>query len=385
MNGRGTVWVEGELIKVDKRGSAVFGTLRDLSKPVSISIIASSSMLPQLKQMGDGARVVVEAKLEFWGKSSNMGLRALSVRHVGLGERLAALHKLSAKLEAEGLFDPAHRKPLPFLPSVIGLITGRASDAEHDVRRNVQLRWPAAELRVKNVATQGAQCVPEVTQALITLDADPAVDVIIIARGGGGVEELLPFSDESLVRAVFDAKTPVISAIGHEKDAPLLDLVADLRASTPTDAAKQVVPDMAEEVRQIGQLQDRSLRAVMGRLEQHRQSVEVLRSRSGLRDAYARLAAEAQATEGLQQRARTAIQQVIGRDVADVQHLAARVFAVSPAQTLARGYAVLQDFDGTVIRSPQQVRIGQPLLARVADGSMRVQRSADTPREEGEA
>ncbi len=262
----GRVWVEGQIAELTRRGGTVFLTLRDPVAAVSVRVICPRTVLDATDPPpGEGARVVVWAKPDFNTNRGAFSLNALEIRAVGIGELLARLERLRRALAAEGLFAPDRKRPLPFLPGTIGLICGRDSAAERDVLRNSARRWPAVQFRVEQVAVQGPYAVPEVVDALHRLDADPDVAVIIIARGGGSIEDLLPFSDETLIRAVADVRTPVVSAIGHEQDSPLLDLVADVRASTPTDAARRVVPEVAEQLALIGQLRGRARRCLAGR------------------------------------------------------------------------------------------------------------------------
>src|SRR5580658_3118952 len=264
----GRVWVEGQIAELNKRGSTVYLTLRDPLAAVSVRVICPRTVFDLTDPPpGPGARVVVFAKPDFNTTRGSFALTAIEVRQVGIGELLARLERLRKELAAEGLFTAERKRRPPFLPRVIGLICGRDSAAERDVRRTAAARWPAVQFRVEQVAVQGSQAVPDVIDALHRLDSDADIDVIIITRGGGSVEDLLPFSDESLVRAVAACRTPVVSAIGHEQDSPLLDYVADVRASTPTDAAKRVVPDVSEQLALVGQLRDRARRVVTGWLD----------------------------------------------------------------------------------------------------------------------
>src|SRR5216684_5066694 len=281
----GRIWVEGQIAELTKRGSTAFLTLRDPVAAVSVRVICARAVLEAADPApGEGARVVVWAKPEFNVARGSFSLSATEIRAVGIGELLARLERLRRALAAEGLFAAERKRPLPFLPGKIGLICGRDSAAEKDVLRNSAHRWPAVQFRVEPVAVQGSYAVGEIVDALHRLDADPSVDVIVIARGGGSIEDLLPFSDETLIRAVAAAKSPVVSAIGHEQDTPLLDLVADVRASTPTDAARRVVPDVTEQLRLIAQLRARAYRIVAGRLDREHAWLDAVRSRPVLAD-----------------------------------------------------------------------------------------------------
>lgn len=264
INRLGTIWVEGELAQVNDRGSGtmLYMRLRDPSVDMYLQVVCPRAVFKAASPLPDNARVVINSKVNFYTPTGSLSLNAKEIRQVGIGELLARLEHLKKLLTAEGLFAPERKKPLPFLPNKVGLICGRASAAEKDVVENARKRWPSVNFEIREVAVQGSAAVIEVSKALKELDADPDVDVIIITRGGGSFEDLLPFSDEGLVRLASSCTTPIVSAIGHEQDAPLLDLVADLRASTPTDAAKRVVPDMAEELTKIRQLRDRADRRI---------------------------------------------------------------------------------------------------------------------------
>ena len=279
------LWVEGQVVQLSKRASTAYLTLRDPEVDMSLSVTISVHTLTAMgAPLVDGARVVVHAKPTFWAKRGTLQLEARSIRPVGVGDLLARVEILKARLAAEGLFDPRRKRPLPFLPRVVGLITGRDSAAARDVVENAKRRWPTVRFDIREVAVQGATTVTEVCQALSDLDARPEVDVIVIARGGGSVEELLPFSNETLVRAVVAARTPVVSAIGHEVDTPLLDFVADVRASTPTDAGRRVVPDAAIERERVLTLRHRARRSLAHRLDSERRLLLATRTRPVLTD-----------------------------------------------------------------------------------------------------
>nr|WP_276610747.1 exodeoxyribonuclease VII large subunit [Kineococcus siccus] len=378
-------WVEGQVVQVNDRpgSSVVFVTLRDADTDMSLPVTLSRRVLARLRDvlpdgLGHGTRVVVHARPEFFAKRGTLSLAADDVRPVGVGELLARLEHLKRLLAAEGLFDLARKRPLPFLPAVVGLVCGRASAAERDVVENARLRWPAVRFEVREVAVQGPAAVVEVVAALRELDADPAVEVVVVARGGGSVEDLLPFSNEALLRAVAAARTPVVSAIGHEVDAPLLDLVADVRASTPTDAARLVVPDVAEELAGLAQLRARTRRGVQGRVEREGAALAALRSRPVLATPHTLLDVRAAEVGAARGRARTALAARLDRAGVDVVHLRSTVRALSPASTLARGYAVVQRGDGTLVRAPGDAPGGTPLRVRLADGEIAA--TADGPR-----
>ena len=301
-----------------------------------------------------------------------LSLRVTEIRPVGIGELLVRLERLKQALGAEGLFAPERKRRLPFLPHRIGLVTGRASAAERDVLENARLRWPAVRFAVRNVAVQGIHAVAQVVDAVQELDADPSVDVIIVARGGGSVEDLLPFSDERLVRTVAECGTPLVSAIGHEPDSPLLDLVADVRASTPTDAAKRVVPEVHEELRRVAQLSDRAWRAMETLLDREERGLAGAMNRPVMADPSRVLDDYTERLDEWRQRGRQALSHRLDRADADLAHTLARVVSLSPAATLRRGYAVLQRGDGAVVREAAAVAAGEELRARVAEGELTV-------------
>ena len=371
----GAVWVEGQITELSRRPGAgvVFMTLRDPSRNVSLSVTCFRGVYEQVADVvGEGARVVVHAKPEWYGPRGTLSLRATEIRPVGMGELLARLEQLKKTLAAEGLFALDRKRPLPFLPQLVGLVTGRASAAERDVRENARLRWPAVRFEVRNVAVQGAAAVSQVIEAVRALDAHPGVDVIVVARGGGSVEDLLPFSDERLVRTVAECRTPVVSAIGHEPDTPLLDLVADLRASTPTDAAKRIVPDVREELARVQLVRDRALRTVRSLIEREERGLEAALSRPALAAPYRMVDERDREVADRLARGRRTLAHLLDRADADLAHTLARVVALSPAATLRRGYAVLQRADGTAVRDPAGLKADEQLRARVADGDFAV-------------
>lgn len=371
----GWLWVDGQIAQISRRpgNSTVFLTLRDPSADISLTATASRDVLDAgAPDLQDGARVVVHGKPDFYPARGTLSLRVDEIRQIGAGELKARIEKLRQLLQAEGLFDPRRKRRPPFLPARIGLITGRASAAERDVLTNTKRRWPTIEFRVINVAVQGAGAVTEIITALKTLDADATVDVIVLARGGGSFEDLLPFSDEALCRAVFACATPVISAIGHEPDTPLVDYVADLRASTPTDAAKRVVPDVAEEVRLLGVARGRLSRAVHNRLDREQQRITSLRSRPSLARPHTVLERMQGDVTATVQRARRHLDHRLTRADGDLAHVLARLRALSPASTLGRGYAIVQAADGRVIRDAATVDVGDALRVRLAEGELRV-------------
>jgi exodeoxyribonuclease VII large subunit len=369
----GRVWVEGQIAELNRRGSTVFLTLRDPVAAVSVRVICPATVLDATDPApGEGARVVIWAKPEFNAAKGTFALAAAQVKAVGIGELLARLERLRTELAREGLFAAERKRPLPFLPAKIGLICGRDSAAERDVLRNASRRWPAVQFRVRQVAVQGSTASAEIIDALHRLDADRDVQVIIIARGGGSLEDLLPFSDEELIRAVAGCRTPVISAIGHEQDVPLLDLVADVRASTPTDAARRAVPDVTEQLELIAQLRARARRSVTGRLDREASWLTAIRSRPALASPQREIDRQLELVLGLAERASLAMSTSLDRRAADVTHIRARLEALSPASTLRRGYAIVQHADDQVVRSAAQVTAGERLTVRFADDQLQV-------------
>ena len=367
------LWVEGQVVQFTPRGGTAFLTLRDpdvdMSLSVSVPMNAVNAMSIPLTQ---GARVVLQAKPTFWTKRGTLQLEARQIRPVGIGDLLARVEMLKRMLAAEGVFDAERKRPIPFLPHRVGLITGRNSAAEKDVVENARRRWPAVRFEIREVAVQGSTAVTEVVAALAELDAQPGVDVIVIARGGGALEELLPFSNEAMIRAVAAARTPVISAIGHDVDQPLLDFVADWRASTPTDAGKKVVPDAAREVALVAGGRDRLRSAIERRIESERRGLRSLVSRPVLADPTAQVRVRRDEIAGLRERAGLRLEARLHRAADQVEHLRRQVIALSPQSTLDRGYAVVQHQDGRIVMDREDVGVGELLRVRVARGDFGV-------------
>jgi exodeoxyribonuclease VII large subunit len=354
INRLSSIWIEGQVAQYRVRPGAnvQFLTLRDTDAEFSLKIMVNSALIGAMDPpLAEGQRIVIFGRCDFWPKQGSLQVVAREIRAVGLGELLAQLAALKEKLTAEGLFAPGRKKPLPFLPDRIGLITGRQSDAMHDVLTHTKERWPRADFEIREVAIQGVNAVGEVTAALQELDT-LELDVIVIARGGGSMEDLLPFSNEALIRAVSIAGTPVVSAIGHEQDTPLLDFVADLRASTPTDAAKRIVPSVVEERRNLAELRARNLRAIANLLNINKLKLHELRNR-------------------LTQR----VTHRIDAELATVTHLRAQIRALSPAATLERGYAIVQGVKGEIIRNQAQVGVDQEVQIRVSVGEFSATRN----------
>ena len=387
----GAVWVEGQLTQISQRpgSNTVFMVLRDPAADMSMSVTCSRDLVQRAPvKLAEGTQVVVCGKPQFYTGRGTFSLRLSEIRAVGLGELLARIEMLRKVLDAEGLFDPRLKRPLPFLPNLVGLITGRGGAAEHDVTTVAAARWPAVRFEIRNTAVQGAGAVAQIVEALRELDAHPHVDVIVLARGGGSVEDLLPFSDETLCRAIAACRTPVVSAVGHEPDNPLCDLVADLRAATPTDAAKKVVPDTVAESALVADMRHRSARALRQWVGREQHALTQIRSRPVLADPLRLVGDRAAEVQRAVSAGRRDIVRLVDSQADRIGHLAARLATLGPAATLARGYAVVQVLDGTgaesatVLRSTVDAPEGTTLRIRVADGAIG---AVSTGREDGAA
>jgi exodeoxyribonuclease VII large subunit len=366
------IWVEGQLIEINRRSGSktVFLTLRDKLANVSASVTVSPTTLDSAGPLTEGATVVARLKPSYYETSGRFSFYCDAIKPVGEGQLLARLEQTKRMLQAEGLFDPVRKRRLPFLPRVVGLVTAAGSAAERDVVENARRRWPAVRIETRHALVQGPQACEQLVAALKQLDSRAEVDVIVIARGGGSLEDLLPFSDEGLVRAVFACTTPVVSAIGHETDNPILDLVADYRASTPTDAAKRVVPDVGEESERIQQSARRLRQAIGAIVHRQQEFLNATRSRPVLADPTASFAPRYEAVDALRHRARRAISSRISHESTAVEHTLARVRAMSPKATLERGYAILVDGEGHAVTSVSQVDEDDDLMGYLLDGQL---------------
>jgi exodeoxyribonuclease VII large subunit len=365
----GTVWAEGEITQWGTSGGNVYGKLKDLEQDVTLSFTVWSSTKAKFKEeFKQGDRVIALLKPNWWPKGGTLTMQVFELRHLGLGDLLERLERLRRQLSEEGLFAADRKVPLPFLPSCVGLITGKDSDAEKDVLRNAQLRWPAVKFRVRHAQVQGDRAAGDVARAITELDADPEVDVIIVARGGGDFQNLLVFSDEKLLRAAAACVTPLVSAIGHEADRPLLDEVADLRASTPTDAAKRVVPDVAEELNRVQQAKAGIRNRVTQRIAAEIERLEVLRSRPVFATATWIVDSRSEELGRYLSRARELIERSLERAQTSVSELTGQVRALSPKRTLERGYAIAQLPDGRALRSTADAPGGTRLVLTISDG-----------------
>jgi exodeoxyribonuclease VII large subunit len=340
-----TIWVEGEVTELRRnpRWQSVFFTLKDPSDGACLGVTIARGRFDGLRlDLVDGERVHVFGRPELFEARGDFRLRALSIERFGLGDHLAALERLKKKLAAEGVFE--RKRPLPFLPRRIGLVTGNDAAAKRDVLATITGRFPAARLVVAETYVQGPFAAVAMIEALRDVCAAPDVDVVVLARGGGSFEDLLPFSDERLVRAIAACPVPVVSAVGHEQDNPLCDLAADARASTPTAAARLVVPDATELLALLDRARTGLARGTRSVLERRRQ--RLVHAHDRLRRAPA-LAVE--------------------RKRARVEHAAGRLRALSPRATLERGYAIVRA-EEEIVRSASAVSVGDALEVEVADG-----------------
>ena len=366
------VWIEGELSEINVRPGSptIFMRLRDTSADMSISVRCFKNVFDSIAPLEQNARVVIRSKPTWWTKNGSLSFNISEIRQVGVGELMARLEALKNLLAGEGLFDLDRKLPLPFLPNVVGLICGRNSDAGKDVVENAKRRWPGVKFEIREVAVANAAAVTEVSTALLELDANPEVDVIIITRGGGSFEDLLPFSDESLLRLVSNCKTPIISAIGHEKDSPLLDLVADWRASTPTDAGKRVVPDMQEELSRISNLQDRANRFIQNRIDFESSKIKGFMDRQIMREPQLIVSSRLEVIKNLGARSYRGMSGALAIAAEEISGLRTQVRTLSPQATLDRGYSVIQKSDGSVLRKASDVKAGEKLRLRLAQGEV---------------
>jgi exodeoxyribonuclease VII large subunit len=368
----GPIWIEGEISELNERsGGMAFMRLRDTSADMSISVMCYKTVLAEVQPLPANARVVIYAKPSWFTKNGSLTMSAKEIRQVGVGELLARLEALKEKLAAEGLFSADRKIALPRLPRTVGLICGRNTDAEKDVVENARRRWPSVQFEIREVAVQGAAAVVEVSQALAELEADPEVDVIIITRGGGSFEDLLPFSDESLVRLAASCTTPIVSAIGHEKDSPLLDLVADYRASTPTDAAKRVVPDIAQEISDIEKIRDRMHRRLVATIDYELNQIAQLRNRPVMKDPSVMVTSRRDEIKAWRDRSIRSFASLLEIEKKELKGVRDQLRSLSPQSTMDRGYAVVQLEDGSILRDASKAKAGNRLRIRVAKGETR--------------
>jgi exodeoxyribonuclease VII large subunit len=365
----GPIWIEGEISELNERsGGMAFMRLRDTSVDMSLSVMCYKNVLAAVQPLPANARVVIHAKASWFTKNGSLTMSAKEIRQVGVGELLARLEALKGVLAAEGLFSADRKVALPKLPRKVGLICGRNTDAEKDVVENARRRWPAVEFEIREVAVQGAAAVVEVSAALRELEGMDEVDVIIITRGGGSFEDLLPFSDESLVRLAASCQTPIVSAIGHEKDSPLLDLVADYRASTPTDAAKRVVPDIEQEISDINKIRDRIYRRLLSSVEYELNQIAQLRNRPVMKDPGVMIKVRKDDLSALRDRSHRGFKALLDIEKKEIKGVIAHLRSLSPQSTMDRGYAVVQSDDGKIVRDATKLKAGSVLRIRAAKG-----------------
>ena len=365
----GPIWIEGEISELNERsGGMAFMRLRDTSVDMSLSVMCYKNVLAAVQPLPANARVVIHAKASWFTKNGSLTMSAKEIRQVGVGELLARLEALKGVLAAEGLFSADRKVALPKLPRKVGLICGRNTDAEKDVVENARRRWPAVEFEIREVAVQGAAAVVEVSAALRELEDMDEVDVIIITRGGGSFEDLLPFSDESLVRLAASCETPIVSAIGHEKDSPLLDLVADYRASTPTDAAKRVVPDIEQEISDINKIRDRMYRRLLSSVEYELNQIAQLRNRPVMKDPGVMIKVRKDDLTALRDRSHRGFKALLDIEKKEIKGVIAHLRSLSPQSTMDRGYAVVQSDDGKIVRDATKLKAGSVLRIRAAKG-----------------
>jgi exodeoxyribonuclease VII large subunit len=368
----GPIWIEGEISELNERsGGMAFMRLRDTSADMSISVLCYKTVLASVQPLPATARVVIHAKPSWFTKNGSLTMSAKEIRQIGVGELLARLEALKEKLALEGLFSADRKIALPRLPRTVGLICGRNTDAEKDVVENARRRWPSVQFEIREVAVQGAAAVVEVSAALAELEANSDVDVIIITRGGGSFEDLLPFSDESLVRLAASCTTPIVSAIGHEKDAPLLDLVADYRASTPTDAAKRVVPDIAQEISDIEKIRDRMYRRLVSTIDYELNQIAQLRNRPVMKDPKVMVTVRRDEIKAWRDRSIRSFASILEIEKKELKGVQAHLRSLSPQSTMDRGYAVVQLEDGSIVRDASKAKAGTSLRIRVAKGETR--------------
>jgi len=368
----GPIWIEGEISELNERsGGMAFMRLRDTSVDMSLSVMCYKSVLSAVQPLPANARVVIHAKASWFTKNGSLTMSAKEIRQVGVGELLARLEALKSVLAAEGLFSADRKVALPLLPRKVGLICGRNTDAERDVVENARRRWPAVEFEIREVAVQGAAAVVEVSDALRELESIEDVDVIIITRGGGSFEDLLPFSDESLVRLAASCETPIVSAIGHEKDSPLLDLVADYRASTPTDAAKRVVPDIEQEIADINKIRDRIYRRLVSTIDYELNQISQLRNRPVMKDPSVMVKVRVEELNALRDRSHRGFKALLDIEKKEIKGVIAHLRSLSPQSTMDRGYSVVQSDDGKIVRDATKLKAGAVLRIRAAKGEAR--------------
>ena len=365
----GTIWIEGQLAEINPRRGLTYLSLRDTDRDVSLSLYMASGVMDALTStIEQGTRVLVQVKADWWAKRGSLQFKVLQIRAVGIGELMARLEALRNLLAAEGLFNEERKKSLPFLPRRVGLICGQGSDAMHDVIENSRRRWPDVQFEVREVAVQGVNCVRQVSAALTELDAIADIDVIVIARGGGSFEDLLPFSDESLIRVVASVSTPVVAAIGHEEDRPLIDYVADYRASTPTDAARRIVPDVLQELADLRNVRSRLQTLIVGNLARLEQQLALTKNRPALASPATLIDQRLKDNSGIRNAIFMQIANRLKLEGAQLTGVATTLRALSPQGTLERGFSIVRNAAGEILRSTISVSKDDEISIRFADG-----------------
>lgn len=369
----GNVWVEGQISQISPKKDVFFGELRDLVADKGFSIHSRRpDVLNTISELAAGDRVVALVHPDFWERSGKTSMDVLAIRKVGLGELLERIERLRQQLIKEGLTLAERKQPLPFLPNLIGLITGANSDAEKDVLQNAKLRWPEVRFKIQHTPVQGDKAAAEIIKAIQALDADSEVDVIILTRGGGSFQDLLVFSDEQVVRAVANCKTPIVSAIGHENDRPLTDEVADFRASTPTDAAKNVVPDVVDERKKISIALERIALRVVGYVQNQLELILGIRTRPVFANPFTIVDERSLNITQLLTTLKSQTKNFLDKEQLQIAGLRGQVRALSPKLTLDRGYAVVRNLKDGLVTDPKKVSKGEKLKVTLAGGDLGV-------------
>jgi exodeoxyribonuclease VII large subunit len=373
----GTIWVEGQLSEVNPGRGLTYISMRDIDADAVLKLHAAPGILeavnPKIEQ---GSRVIAQVKADWWPRRGTMQFKVLQIRAVGLGELMARLEALKATLAAEGLFDAERKKPLPFLPRRVGLVCGQNSDAMHDVIKNAKRRWPDVIFEVREVAVQGVSAVRQVSEAIRELDAIDDIDVIVVTRGGGSFEDLLPFSDESMMRVVANAVTPIVAAIGHEEDRPIIDYVADYRASTPTDAARRIVPDVEQEIAALANARSTMRQIVEQALTFREQQLAVLRSRPALANPAALIDQRMVENTAVRTALHSQVTNQITLEAAHLRGVQNTLRALSPQGTLERGFAIVRTSGGQIVKRSDSVTVDEDLRIRFAEGEIDVKRTS---------
>lgn len=368
-----SAWIEAEVVSIKKYPRSCYMKLKDLTEEAFLS--ASSfydRTLSQLESINEGAHLVLQMRPVFWHKRGEVSMEIMHVKTIGTGDLLAKIEQLKQKLSAEGLFDSRNKKPLPFLPREIGLICGKGAQAKDDVLENAHRRWPNQKFQIREVRVGNhGETASQVVKAVQELDSIETVDVIVIARGGGSIEEVvIPFSDESLIRGVYSIQTPVVSAIGHETDMPLLDFVADYRASTPTDAAKNVVPDLSTEVELVDQMWFSIDNRLKQKLNDEKQVIKEFESRSVLKNIQSVFDVHRQNIDQYSLQIKHLVNKHFQNESAYFGVLDSKLNAFAPEQVLKRGYSILFDENKEIVKSVENLKDKQLIDIKFYDGEV---------------